>query len=324
MDTVDRRLLDLLQESVPLIARPFAALGQTLDLSEDEVLSRIRRLKEHGFIRQIGPVFSSSRLGYRSTLAAFRVSPDRLEQVAAVVSQHSGVSHNYSRNHFYNLWFTLTLPGGQDLEQEIRRLAAEAGVTDFINLPSVRRFKLGVHFSMSGRRTHSRDDAPAAHARGPTALNDFQRDVVQVLQGDLPLVTRPFEPAAAELGVAEDELLATARELNRRGVMRRFSAVLWHRRAGFTANGMACWVVPEGHIVELGQEAAAFSEVSHCYQRPAYPPRWPYNLFTMVHGRTRDEVENTVQRINNAIGPLEHTILYSDREFKKQRIRYLS
>jgi hypothetical protein len=106
--------------------------------------------------------------------------------------------------------------------------------------------------------------------------------------------------------------------------MRRFSAVLRHRQAGFTANGMGCWVVPEARIVEAGQAAAAFTVVSHCYERPAYPPHWPYNLFTMVHGRTLDEVERIVERIHGKIGPLEHTILYSEREFKKHRVRYFT
>ncbi|MGD2177582.1 MAG: AsnC family transcriptional regulator [Anaerolineae bacterium] len=324
MDAIDRRLLDLLQESLPLAARPFAALGEVLALSEDQVLSRTRRLKEEGIIRQIGPIFSSRRLGYQSTLAAFHVSPERLEKVAARVSAHPGVSHNYSRNHHYNLWFTLTLPPDQDLEREIARLAGESGVSDALNLPSLRLFKLGVHFSMSQKQGRSRAEARARDQSGPVMLTDFERDVVRALQGDLPLVVRPFEPAAGRLGVTEERLLEAARELDRRGVMRRFSAVLRHRRAGFTANGMACWVVSEARLVEAGETAAGFRAVSHCYQRPAYPPRWPYNLFTMVHGRTQDEVESTVERIHEEIGPVEHTILYSEREFKKQRVRYFT
>ncbi len=324
MDELDRRLLDQLQESLPLRPRPFATLGQVLGLSEDEVLSRTVALKAEGIIRHIGPIFSSRRLGYHSTLAAFHVPPGRLEQVAAQVSRHPGVSHNYARNHHYNLWFTLTLPPDQDLGDDIARLAAEAGVDDVLNLPSLRRFKLGVHFSMSGRQGPAPADAPPPDRSRPAELTDFERDVVRALQTDLPLVARPFQGAAADLGVTEETLLQTARDLDRRGVMRRFSVVLQHRRAGFTANGMACWVVPEARVKAAGQAAAAFSAVSHCYQRPAFPPRWPYNLFTMVHGRTRDEVEGIVEDIHREIGPLEHTILYSVQEFKKQRVRYFT
>jgi DNA-binding Lrp family transcriptional regulator len=328
MDTVDRQLLDALQEAVPLVPRPFAALGETLGLSEDEVLRRVRRLKEDEIIRQIGPIFSSRRLGYQSTLVAFCVEPDRLDEVAAVISAHPGVSHNYSRNHDYNLWFTLTLPPQQDLEEAIAHLAEESDVDDYLNLPSLRLFKLGVHFELGDKRHPKEGKERAGTERDPqgadepVALTDFERDVVRILQGHMPLVKRPFEEAAAQLGVPEETLLATARDMDRRGVMRRFSAVLKHRRAGFTANGMACWVVPEERIVEAGQMAATFPAVSHCYQRPAYPPRWPYNLFTMVHGQSKEEVEAIVEQIHQKIGPVEHTILYSQREFKKERVRY--
>jgi DNA-binding Lrp family transcriptional regulator len=322
MDPLDRQLLNLLQESVPLVPSPFAALGRELGLEEDEVLSRTQRLKEAGIIRQIGPIFSSRRLGYQSTLVAFHVEPERLEEVAALISAHPGVSHNYSRNHFYNLWFTLTLPPHQDVEDEIARLAEESSIDDYLNLPSLRLFKLGVHFDMSDKKTRPKEETSAPEAEPSAPLTDFERDVVRALQGHMPLVSHPFDDAAIELGVTTEELLRVIRDLDQRGVLRRFSAVLKHRNAGFTANGMACWVVPEGRIAEAGASAAAFPSVSHCYQRPAYAPRWPYNLFTMVHGRTRDDVEEVVERIHQEIGPVEHTILYSQREFKKERVQY--
>jgi glutamate-1-semialdehyde 2,1-aminomutase len=331
MDTLDRRLLDMLQRSVPLEPRPFEALGQELGVSEGEVLARTRRLKQDAIIRQIGPIFSSRRLGYQSTLATFRVSPGRLDKVASLVSAHPGVSHNYSRNHYYNLWFTLTLPPDEDLGQEIARLATAAAVEDYLNLPSLRLFKLGVHFDMSGDAEDKGDEAgreqpvprPASRSPGSgRAITDFERDVIHVLQGDLPLMERAFAPAAEELCVTEERLLAAARDLDERGIMRRFSAVLMHRRAGYAANGMGCWVVPQDRIVEAGKAAAAFSAVSHCYERPAYPPRWPYSLFTMVHGQSREEVEEVVTRIRDDIDPIEHTILYSQKEYKKKRVRY--
>jgi DNA-binding Lrp family transcriptional regulator len=322
MDTLDRQLLDLLQESVPLVPRPFAALGRKLGLNEHEVLSRTRRLKESGIIRQIGPIFSSRRLGYHSTLVAFRVEPERLDEIATLISTHPGVSHNYSRNHFYNLWFTLTLPPHQNVEEEIARLAEESGVDEYLNLPSLRLFKIGVHFDMSEESTRSKAETAALHADPSAPLTEFQRDLVRALQGHMPLTPRPFDAAAAELGVTTEELLRATRDLDRRGILRRFSAVLKHRNAGFTANGMACWVIPEERIAEAGAAAAVFPSVSHCYQRPAYPPRWPYNLFTMVHGRTRDEVESIVEQIRREINPVEHTVLYSQQEFKKERIQY--
>jgi DNA-binding Lrp family transcriptional regulator len=332
MDTVDRRLLNALQEAVPLVPRPFAALGQHLGLSEEELLTRTRQLKEEGIIRQIGPIFSSRRLGYQSTLAAFRVEQQRLDQVAAGINAHPGVSHNYSRNHRYNLWFTLTLPPGHNPGQEVARLAQASDVDDYLNLPLLRLFKIGVHFDLSGDSGGTGEDMEyldygGADSRvgpgaGDGALTKFERDVVRTLQGDLPLVRRPFQDAAAQIDVTEEKLLETTRDLDRRGVISRFSAVLKHRKAGFTANGMGCWVVPEDRIVEARQTAAAFPAVSHCYQRPAYPPHWPYNLFTMVHGKTHEEVEEIVTRICDRIDPTQYSILYSQKEYKKERVRY--
>ncbi len=322
MDTLDRRLLDLLQESVPLVPRPFEVLGRRLDITEGEALGRTKQLVERGIIRQIGPIFSSRRLGYRSTLVAFRVEPERLEQTAALISAHPGVSHNYSRDHVYNLWFTLTLPPERDVGDEVARLAEESDVRDYLNLPSLRLFKIGVHFRMSDERRSARTESSGSRRELPAPLAEFERDVVRALQGHMKLVPRPFDDVAADLGVTTEELLSTVRNLDRSGVMRRFSAVLKHRQAGFTANGMACWAVPEHRIVAAGTAAAAFPAVSHCYQRPPYPPRWPYNLFTMVHGRSRQEVEAVVQRIRAEIDPAEHTILYSQIQFKKERVRY--
>jgi DNA-binding Lrp family transcriptional regulator len=106
------------------------------------------------------------------------------------------------------------------------------------------------------------------------------------------------------------------------GIMRRFSAVLRHRRVGYTANGMACWIVPEPQMEEIGQLAAGYTQVSHCYQRMAYPPHWPYTLFTMIHGQTKDEVEAVVAQIARETGIQNYQVLYSTREFKKERVQY--
>jgi DNA-binding Lrp family transcriptional regulator len=122
--------------------------------------------------------------------------------------------------------------------------------------------------------------------------------------------------------VDEAALLEKARELEVAGIMRRFSAVLRHRRVGYTANGMACWVVPQSSVEGVGKLAAELPQVSHCYQRPAYPPRWPYSLFTMIHGRTKEQVEDVVQWIAQEAGLVQYEVLYSTREFKKERVRY--
>jgi DNA-binding Lrp family transcriptional regulator len=320
-DRVDCALLDLLQTEIPLVPRPFLELGEMLGISEEEVLGRVGALKEEGLIRQISAIFDTRRLGYHSTLATFHVPDRALEVVGKRVSAHPGVSHCYARPHFYNLWFTLAVPPGLELGHELISLAEASDISDWLNLPAERVFKIKTHFSM--------EEEFAPNGEGPEEVAPCRRafrpaDVayVRVLQRDLPLVPRPFAKAARELNVSEEALLERARELEAAGILRRFSGVLRHRQAGYRANGMACWVVPEARIDEVGRRAAEFPEVSHCYQRPAHPPRWPYILFTMIHGQTREDVQAVVSSIVEATGIERYEVLYSTREFKKERVQY--
>ncbi len=321
MDNIDRQLLDLMQAEFPLVRKPFAKLGIPLGIDEDEVIRRVKKLTGEGIIRQIGPIYSSKHIGYHSTLAALSVEPERLRQVADEVSQHHGVSHNYARDHEYNLWFTLTLPKEKDLQVEIKRMAAILHISEFLFLPSLHTFRLGVHFDLS--KNGSKYDKPKSQTLSTIAeLSEFEKNVVRVTQGDLLLISKPFAPQSEALKITEEKLLKVLRNFDHRGIMRRFAAVLHHRKAGYQANGMGCWIIPEERIHSSGKQAAGFRSVSHCYHRPAYPPKWPYNLFTMVHGHNKHEVERDIDEIRKTIQPTGHTILYSIEEFKKERVRY--
>jgi DNA-binding Lrp family transcriptional regulator len=324
LDDLDRTLLERLQDSFPLVPRPFAALAQSVSLDEAGALARIRRLKAEGFMRQISGIFDTRRLGYQSTLVAFHVLDEELEDVAAQISGHPGVSHNYARPHRYNLWFTLAVPPAQDLPDEIRRLARQSGVDDWLDLPALKTFKIKTHFVVGNSDSVPATAQVSRTTEGQCPFVPEDIPFVQVLQEDLPLVPRPFAAGAEKLGVSEGELLERARELQAAGIMRRFGAVLRHRRVGYTANGMACWAVPEAQIEDMGRRAAEFSQVSHCYQRPAHPPRWPYTLFTMIHGQSRDQVEAVVEQIARETGIAKYEILYSTREFKKERVKYFT
>jgi len=322
LDPADGALLEHMQAGFPLTPCPFDDLGREVGLDEEAVLSRVRWLKEADIIRQIGAIFDTRRLGYQGTLAAFHVEDEALQDVAAQISAHPGVSHNYARPHHYNLWFTLAVPPGQEVEDEIRRLARQTGVDVWLNLPALRVFKIRTHFKVGEDKA---GQTPYARGIANPPSRDFARaDVpyVRVLQQDLPLVPRPFAEIGRRWGLSEATLLDKAHELEAVGIMRRFGAVLRHRRVGYMANGMACWVVPTSRIEEVGQLAAGFPKVSHCYQRPAHPPRWPYTLFTMIHGQTKDDVEAVVAQIAHQASIDGYKVLYSTHEFKKERIRY--
>jgi DNA-binding Lrp family transcriptional regulator len=340
LDTSDRRILDLIQRGFPLVSRPFGVVAEQTGASESDVIERLARLKQAGIVREICAVFDSRQVGYHSTLAAMAVEPKRLEEVAAIVSAHPGVSHNYERMHRFNLWFTLTVAADRSIEEEVARLACQAQIADFLVLPAIRRFKIGVDLDLgtregdqpsaiSGRQSGASDPQSAiqnpkseVRDRKSELLSDAEKNVVRVLQHDLPLEPRPFERLAVGIGMSEDEMLAIAKRFSATGVMRRIGAILRHRNVGYLANAMVCWRLGPERVEKAGGRAARERAVSHCYERPSFPPRWPYNLMTMIHGRSEAEVGEVVERLRAAIEPLDYAILLSGREFKKKRAYY--
>src|SRR5947207_12624445 len=148
LDLTDRRLLNALQGSLQIVERPFAAIADELRLSEEDVLARTHALRDAGVLRHLSPIFDVFRLGYKSALIAAAVAPERLEEEAAVISAHPGVSHNYAREHRFNLCFVLAFPRERDFEATANQLAADAGATRCIILPAIRLFKIAVEYDM--------------------------------------------------------------------------------------------------------------------------------------------------------------------------------
>jgi DNA-binding Lrp family transcriptional regulator len=294
LDAVDKKLLNEIQWVFPLADRPYLEIARRHGISEGEVMRRVAAMKEMGLIRQINAIFDTRRLGYKSALVAFAVRPDRLDRVSMKVNEHPGVSHNYERNHEYNMWFTLAVPPGSDMKKDLDRMAALDGVVKYRVLPTLKLYKIGVKLDMVN------DDADKPK---PT------------------VVPEPFKELADNLGIATAELFAKAKEYECIGIMRRFAAILRHRDAGFVANGMVVWNVPEDRIDEVGFKLATFPQVSHCYRRPIYQD-WRFNLFSMVHARTLQAAEKMAAEMSETIGIKDYQILFSLREFKKERVKY--
>ena len=328
MDDLDKKLLNTLQRPIPLVPRPFAEIGGRYGIGEEEVIERIRRLKETRILRQISAIFDTRSLGYKSSLVAMKVPRERVDEAAEVVNQHPGVSHNYKRSHAYNLWFTIACPPTSDLERTVQRLHELSGTEVTRILPTLKLFKIGVELDMTGQEDPTRQKEPAYHEAkrrkdGGRELTKEDIAAIQELQGDLDLVPRPFEAAARRLGWTEEDLLARAQALQEKGYMRRFSAVLHHREAGFKANAMGVWAVPSERTDEVGPQMASFQAVSHCYLRPTYED-WPYSIFTMVHGRTVKDCQKILDAISEKTGIKDYAVLYSTKEYKKVRLKYFT
>ncbi len=320
MDDLDKRLLTAIQSDVPADERPFDVLATRLGVGLDEVLARIGHMQAEGLIRRIGPIFDSRRLGYVSTLVAARVPPERLAEIADRVSLLPGVTHNYSRQHAYNLWFTLTVPSARELERTLDGLRRETGIADFHSLPALAVYKILVQFDMADEPPRAPEPLPSSP--GETAsLTEEQKELVRLIQDGLPVEREPLATAAARLGWPVSRVVAQVREWLASGVIRRFGTVVRHHKLGYRANGMAVFRVPPERIDKAGRRLAKHKEVSHCYRRPPLPD-FAYNLFAMIHGRSRETVRQLADHLAQEAGADEHDVLFSLAEFKKVSMRY--
>jgi DNA-binding Lrp family transcriptional regulator len=330
LDETDKRLMNLLQSSFPIDPEPFALLASEAELELDDVLARTQRLLDGRIIREITPIFDTRALGYESMLVAAKVDSEHPQRAAQIVNSHPGVSHNYLRTHDFNLWFTIATPPDSELglHGTLEVLMRETGAESMRELPTLTLFKINMNLEME-KGTEALA-AAAVEAAPPRELDaqpydEDDKALIKALQGPMAAVERPYDEAAAELGIATDELLERLRSLVDRKILRRVAAILYHRRAGFSANGMGVWKVPEEQIMEVGARMASFRGISHCYQRPTYED-WPYSVFTMAHGRSKQECDAVLDSIADdcGIGPDGRATLYSSTEYKKIRLHYFT
>ena len=324
-DSVDRKIMNIIQAAFPMVEKPYKAIADTIGTTEEDVIDRIEVLHRKNVVRQIGAIFDTRKLKYQSMLVAMRFPEDKLDKAAQFLNRHPGISHNYERGGHFNLWFTIAVPPDRSLDDEVRMLGELTGAISTRLLPTIKFFKIGVNFDMvKGKSDATKGYRPEDQGTTSTTSPEVTQDVidyVKVMQEDLPRVSRPFDAMAEQLDMTVEQLFARADKLVEQKIMRRYSAVLHHRRAGFSSNAMIVWKVPEERSEEIGTIMAQHPAVTHCYQRPIYED-WPYSHFTMVHGTSEEECERFGEEIADATGMYERQLVYSLREYKKTRVRY--
>lgn len=331
LDEASRKLLSIIQKGFPLEERPFTVLAGQTNITEEEALRLVRNLKERGIVVEISGIFNAPAIGYSTTLVAMKVAPEKLDEAAGIVSLHPGVGHNYGREADYNLWFTISIPREIDLSQEINSLQKKAGTISSLILPSLHLFKIGVFIepgknggeaSMEGLNS---EEASGANLEGVTPnngkLSPDQVKVIKGLQEDLILEMQPFKKIAERFGMEEKLFLTTARELLEKKIMRRYAARLPHRQLGFTHNAMICWNIPVINRKDVGEKLASSPWVTHCYERPVYK-EWPYALYSMIHGKSRQECQEKARTLSGQVGVKDYVLLFSPKEYKKARVKY--
>ncbi len=324
--TADFRLLNDYQRDFPLVPRPFAAIGAETGIDECTVLARFRNFAQNGVVSRIGAVFAPRRLG-ASALAALSAPVDRIDAIAARVSAVPEVNHNYLREHAFNLWFVITAESGQRLSAVVHEIERDTACPVLL-LPLEEEFHIDLGFCLAGRVR----EAPVASTLALPAFGDaacalpeIERSLTRALQTGLPLQARPFEALGRSVGLSEHTVIEMLERWQAEGLMKRFGVVVRHHELGFRANAMCVWDVADDQVGTMGRRLATEPQVTLCYRRKRILPQWRYNLFCMIHGKSRDEVmsarDDIAERLDLDRWP--HAILFSTRRFKQRGARYL-
>lgn len=309
LDAIDKKLLDEIQHRFPVCSRPFAAVGEGLDMEETAVISRLRRLKKKGLIRRIGPVYDARACGLTTVLVALAVPEERVERVAALINAFDGVTHNYLRRHRYNIWFTLAARDYAEKRAILRAIRKRGSPEMWLDLPARKVFKIGLLFSVSpvsGEFTTKPIPGRKAPRRGRAPV---QRKVIQAIPFDLPLVERPFPRGA----------VSAARLLLVSGRVRRFGAVLDEKVLGYRFSTLVAWKVEPARVAFAGERLSSFRLVSHCYERRKNRD-WPYNLYTVIHAGSRREGLRLVRDMSRYAGITEYVVLETVRRLKRSSL----
>ncbi len=334
---LELRLLNDWQRGFPLLERPFAVLADHLHCAEAEVIATLKNMQTRGTVSRVGAVFRPHILG-ASTLAAVACPGDRLEAVAAMIDSYPEVNHNYQREHVYNLWFVLTAPTRQRIDAVLDEIRRHSGLP-LLDLPMLTDYHIDLGFDLTlspsqsggGRRMSTPGHRDAAGSPLDAGVLREQMEAADyalcgALENGLLLLPRPYAALAAACNMGESEAIARIGRLIELGVIRRFGVVVRHQELGFTANAMVVWDVPDSLVAAVGRLLGGQPQVSLCYQRPRRLPDWPYNLFTMLHGRDRAEVLATLADLRTRLGltTLNCQPLFSCRRFKQRGAHYSS
>lgn len=330
LDYMDRQLINQLQRGMPICSHPYANVAHTMGLSEPQLLLRLQRLLTIGILSRFGPMFQIERAGGRFTLAAMAVPPERFDEIAAQVNAFPEVAHNYQRTHTLNMWFVLGTETPAQCADAIKRIEQTTGLP-VLDMPKLREFRVQLFFDarldnadiVAGAGWPTTATVKTTVSSAVAAMDNLDRAIMRATQAGLPLHSQPFADVATQVGATEAEVIERFEHWQSNGILRRIAAVPNHYALGYVHNGMTVWNVDDESADALGEKIAALGFVSHCYRRPRHLPGWPYNVFAMVHGRSREQTDQQIKRIADVLGNAcrAHDVLWSTRILKKTGLR---
>ncbi|WP_324663976.1 siroheme decarboxylase subunit beta [Haloarcula sediminis] len=328
IDDVDAALIDGFQSGFPVRERPFDAVGEQLGIPGDEALERVESLRDDGIFRRFGAVLNPPVIG-SSTLAAVSVPEDRFDEVAAVINDYRQVNHNYARDHEWNMWFVVTAGSREKRDEILADIETQTGCSVLV-LPMLTDYYIDLEFPVVNADRFAREsvdgtDASATRISEDAAadFSDLDRRLLLAIQEGFPLSATPYRDIATTVGADVDDVLAAIERLRDDGCVKRIGCVVNHITTGFDNNCMVVWDVPDDRLDELGERVGELPYVTLCYHRPRRPEQdWPYNLFTMIHGREADAVDEKIDELSTAYLPVDHDRLYSTATLKQTGARY--
>ncbi len=338
VDEVDAAIIDSYQSGFPVAERPFRRLADALEIEESDALERVRRLHEEGIFRRFGPVLNPPVIG-SSTLAAVRAPEERFEEIAEVINGYRQVNHNYARDHEWNMWFVVTAGSRETRDEILEEIETRTGCS-VLNLPMLTDYYIDLEFPVvnadsfarqslepGARPSETVEQSEASPTRisedAATDLSSFEADLLLEVQDGFPLSETPYRDLATTLDTDVSDVLEAIDRLSENGCIKRIGCVVNHLVTGFDANCMVVWDVPDDELDERGVGAGDLSYVTLCYHRPRREDlEWPYNLFTMIHGRDPAAVDEKIDELASEYLPVDHERLYSTETLKQTGAQY--
>ncbi|QIB79263.1 Lrp/AsnC family transcriptional regulator [Haloferax volcanii] len=328
IDEVDAALIDGYQSGFPVERRPFRVVAAELGIDEDDALDRVRRLRDDGIFRRFGPVLNPPVIG-SSTLAAVAAPEERFDEVAEIINGYRQVNHNYRRAHDWNMWFVVTA-GSRETRDRILDEIEERTGCEVLNLPMLTDYYIDLEFPIVNDDRFARESLGATDVSATRIsedatgdLSDLEARLLVEIQGGFPLTKTPYCDVADALDAAVDDVLVAVERLLADGCIKRIGCVVNHIVTGFRNNCMVVWNVPDDELDARGEAVGSLPYVTLCYHRPRRPEQgWEYNLFTMIHGRDADAVDEKIDELAADHLPFDHERLYSTAKLKQTGAQY--
>jgi DNA-binding Lrp family transcriptional regulator len=328
LDEVDAELIDEFQSGVPVEQRPFRAIGAALGVSEQEALSRVEHLRDQGILRRFGAVLNPPVIG-SSTLAAVQAPEERLDEISSIVNSYQQVNHNYRRDHAWNMWFVVTAGSRETRDRILREIETRSGC-EVLNLPMLTDYYIDLEFPVVNTDRFAREslgetavDATRISENATADLSPLDRRILLEIQDGLPLSSTPYRDVADAIGASCENVVTAIGQLLRDGCIKRIGCVVNHVVTGFDSNCMVVWDVPDEALDTHGERVGSLPYVTLCYHRPSRPKQnWPYTLFTMIHGRNTDAVDEMIDELASEHLSYPHERLYSTETLKQTGARY--